>query len=224
MGNLEENIFNLLISDASETEALRSHLKVNEVKQLAKFLALNKDSFLINDCCDNTVQSNIILEDDVAEEISIWTDGSCFCNPGGAGGWAFIIDVDGDKKEFSGGVLSTTNNKMELLAVIEALKYIKENINIIVTQETKITLYSDSKYVCDSINKGWASSWKNNGWIKSNKKPALNVDLWEELLNLIKMYNVQFVWVKGHSSIPENNRCDKLAVEQSKKFQRLKNL
>ena len=113
-------------------------------------------------------------------------------------------------KELSGGEAETTNNRMEMTAVITALSALKE--------KCEVTLYSDSKYIIDSVTKGWARSWKANGWKKGDKKPALNPDLWEKLLDLLDKHVVTFVWVKGHAGHPENERCDSLAVAQSKRF------
>ena len=110
------------------------------------------------------------------------------------------------EKELSGGDSSTTNNRMELLGVITGLAALKE--------PCQVTLTTDSKYVVDSITKGWVYNWKKNNWIKSDKKPALNVDLWEQLLPLLEKHKVTFKWVKGHAGHPENERCDRLAVEQ----------
>ncbi len=110
------------------------------------------------------------------------------------------------EKELSGGDSSTTNNRMELMGVIKGLSALKRPCRVILT--------TDSKYVCDSICKGWVYSWKKKGWIKSDKKPALNVDLWEQLLPLLEIHDVTFNWVKGHAGHPENERCDRLAVEQ----------
>lgn len=110
------------------------------------------------------------------------------------------------EKELSGGDSSTTNNRMELMGVIRGLSALKRPCRVILT--------TDSKYVCDSINKGWVYGWKKKGWIKSDKKPALNVDLWEQLLPLLEIHDVTFNWVKGHAGHPENERCDRLAVEQ----------
>lgn len=138
------------------------------------------------------------------KNIEIYTDGACSGNPG-KGGWGAILVYKGIEKEIFGGSADTTNNRMELTAVIEALKCLKEPCNVKVT--------TDSKYVCDGINKGWVYSWKKNNWRKSDKKPALNVDLWEELLNLLEKHKVEFVWVKGHNGHPYNERCDKLAVD-----------
>lgn len=137
------------------------------------------------------------------KDINIYTDGACSGNPG-KGGWGAVLVYKENEKEISGGSADTTNNRMELTAVIEALKQLKEVCNV--------TLTTDSKYVCDAVTKGWVYSWEKNGWRKSDKKPALNVDLWEELLPLLEKHNVTFNWVKGHNGHPYNERCDKLAV------------
>ena len=137
------------------------------------------------------------------KHIDIFTDGACSGNPG-KGGWGAILRYQGIEKELSGGALDTTNNRMELTAVIEALRTLK--------QPCEVTLTTDSKYVVDAIEKGWVYSWQRNGWRKADKKPALNVDLWEMLLPLLKQHTVTFVWVKGHDGHPENERCDALAV------------
>ncbi len=139
------------------------------------------------------------------KEVQIFTDGACSGNPG-AGGWGAILRYGKFERELSGGEPSTTNNRMELSAVIAALAALKEPCHV--------TLTTDSKYVVDSITKGWVYSWKKKGWIKSDKKPALNVDLWEKLLPLLEKHKVDFIWVKGHAGHPENERCDRLAVEQ----------
>lgn len=141
--------------------------------------------------------------------VQIFTDGACSGNPG-PGGWGTILRCNGVEKELSGGETETTNNRMELTAVIEGLKHLKRSCNV--------EVYTDSKYVSDSIEKGWAKSWKKNGWRKSDKKPALNSDLWESLLSELEKHHVKINWVKGHHGHPENERCDKLAVEQSQKF------
>ena len=140
--------------------------------------------------------------------VTLYTDGACSGNPG-PGGWGAILEYNGFEKEMSGGELNTTNNRMELTAVICALSALKE--------PCEVTLTTDSKYVCDSINLGWARSWQANGWRKKDKKPALNSDLFERLLCLCDRHKVQFVWVKGHNGHPENERCDRLAVAEIEK-------
>lgn len=141
--------------------------------------------------------------------VEIFTDGACSGNPG-AGGWGAILRYGDREKELCGGERETTNNRMELTAVIEALKALKEPCMIKVT--------TDSKYVCDSVSKGWARSWQKNGWKKADKKPALNSDLWQELLDLLDRHEVTFNWVKGHAGHPENERCDTLATNYYKNF------
>lgn len=136
------------------------------------------------------------------KNIDIYTDGACSGNPG-KGGYGAVLLYKGIRKELSQGYKSTTNNRMEMLAVIKALEALKE--------PCEVTLYSDSKYVVDSITKGWVYNWQKKNWIKSDKKKALNVDLWQILLSLLKIHNVNFVWVKGHADNKENERCDELA-------------
>lgn len=140
--------------------------------------------------------------------VEIFTDGACSGNPG-PGGYGVILRAAGKTKELSGGEHSTTNNRMELMGVIAGLSALKYPCDVILT--------TDSKYVVDSVTKGWAKSWRKNGWIKSDKKPALNADLWEKLLDLLEIHNVKFVWVKGHAGHPENERCDELAVMERDK-------
>ncbi|MGI5977726.1 MAG: ribonuclease HI [Candidatus Limivicinus sp.] len=137
------------------------------------------------------------------KKVIIYTDGACSGNPG-PGGWAAVLDYNGIKKEISGGARETTNNRMELTAVISALKALKE--------PCIVELYSDSKYVIDSLVKGWVLSWQKKGWVKSDKKPALNPDLWQELLELDQIHQVSYHWVKGHADNELNERCDTLAV------------
>ncbi|MBQ7203661.1 MAG: ribonuclease HI [Eubacterium sp.] len=137
--------------------------------------------------------------------VDIYTDGACSGNPG-KGGWGAVLVYNGIEKEMSGGEAQTTNNRMELTAVIKALSQLKE--------PCEVTLTTDSKYVCDAINQGWLYSWQKNGWKKADKKPALNVDLWEELLPLLDEHKVEFVWVKGHNGHKYNERCDALAVNE----------
>lgn len=143
------------------------------------------------------------------KQITIYTDGACSGNPG-PGGWAAILEYNGREKELSGGEAHTTNNRMELTAEIESLKALKE--------DCEVDLYSDSKYVIDALEKGWVYNWRRNNWVKSDKKPALNSDLWEALLGEMARHKVKLHWVKGHASNPKNNRCDELAVAESKKF------
>lgn len=143
------------------------------------------------------------------KKVVIYTDGACSGNPG-PGGWGAILMYGDHKKEISGGENPSTNNRMELTAVIRALEILKEPCSV--------DLYSDSKYVLDALEKGWAVGWRRRGWIKSDKKPALNADLWAILLDLSEKHQLSLHWVKGHSSNEFNNRCDELAVIESKKF------
>ncbi len=142
------------------------------------------------------------------KHVHIFTDGACSGNPG-PGGWGAILRCGNYEKEFSGGERATTNNRMELMAVISALSALAE--------PCRVTLQSDSKYVIDSITKGWVYSWKKKGWRKGDGKPALNVDLWERLLPLLERHKVDFVWIKGHAGHRENERCDRLAVAESRR-------
>ena len=139
--------------------------------------------------------------------VTLYTDGACSGNPG-PGGWGAILEFNGIEKELSGGAENTTNNRMELTAVIEGLKALKE--------PCIVELYSDSKYVIDALEKGWAESWRAKGWKKADKKPALNPDLWEILLNHCEKHHLHYHWVKGHADNPKNNRCDQMAVAQWK--------
>ena len=141
--------------------------------------------------------------------VEMFTDGACSGNPG-PGGWGAILRYNGREKELSGGEELTTNNRMELTAVIEGLDALKEPCRVLLT--------TDSKYVADGIGKGWAESWRRNGWRKSDKKPALNPDLWDRLLNLVEKHSVEINWVKGHEGHPENERCDRLAEAESQKY------
>lgn len=141
--------------------------------------------------------------------VTLYTDGACSGNPG-PGGWGAILEYQGIEKEMSGGESCTTNNRMELTAVIAGLSALKE--------PCIVELYSDSKYVIDGLSKGWAAGWQKNGWRKADKKPALNPELWEQLLALTQQHEMRYHWVKGHAENPKNNRCDALAVAESKKF------
>ncbi len=141
--------------------------------------------------------------------VTIYTDGACSGNPG-PGGWGAILRYMGREKVMSGGEKETTNNRMELSGVIAALSALKE--------PCIVELYSDSKYVIDALSKGWAESWRKKGWIKSDKKPALNPDLWERLLNEAAKHELHCHWVKGHAENEYNNRCDALAVAERDKY------
>ncbi len=141
--------------------------------------------------------------------VTIYTDGACSGNPG-PGGWGAILEWQGHEKELSGGEAQTTNNRMELTAVLTALRLLKE--------PCIVELYSDSKYVVDAIDKGWLYGWQKKDWIKADKKPVLNVDLWQQLLPELARHDVHLHWVKGHAENEKNNRCDQLAVAESKKF------
>lgn len=141
--------------------------------------------------------------------ITLYTDGACSGNPG-PGGWGAILEWEGHEKELSGGEISTTNNRMELTGVIRGLEALKE--------PCIVELYSDSKYVIDALENGWAVGWQKRGWVKSDKKPALNPDLWQRLLELCQVHQVRCHWVKGHGENPKNNRCDELAVAQWKRL------
>ena len=143
------------------------------------------------------------------KHVDIYTDGACRGNPG-KGGWGAILVYRGVEKELSGGDPMTTNNRMELSAVIAALSALRE--------PCEITLTSDSKYVVDAVTKGWAKSWQARGWVKPDKSPALNPDLWEKLLRLVDYPDVTFVWVKGHAGHPYNERCDALATAFADSF------
>ena len=141
--------------------------------------------------------------------VTIYTDGACSGNPG-PGGWGAILRYGPHEKEISGGEKNTTNNRMELTAVIQALSLLKE--------PCEVELYSDSKYVIDALEKGWARSWLAKGLVKGDKKPALNPDLWARLLELCEYHTVRTHWVKGHAENPYNNRCDELAVGEWQKL------
>ena len=141
--------------------------------------------------------------------VTIYTDGACSGNPG-PGGWGAILRYKETVREMSGGEALTTNNRMELIGVIHALEALKE--------PCIVELWSDSKYVIDALSKGWAVGWRKKGWIKADKKPALNTDLWEILLSLTEIHDMHYHWVKGHAENEFNNRCDALAVAEREKF------
>ena len=145
----------------------------------------------------------------VISEVTIYTDGACSGNPG-PGGWAAILMAGGAKKEMSGGERDTTNNRMELMAVIEGLKALK--------RPCKVDIYRDSAYVVNAFEQNWIGKWVKNGWKNSAKAEVANSDLWKELINLTAMHNVIFHKVKGHADNEFNNRCDELAVREWKKI------
>ena len=143
--------------------------------------------------------------------VTIYTDGACSGNPG-PGGYGAILMYGSHKKELSGGDANTTNNRMELMGVITALKALN--------RPCQVDLYTDSQYVVNAIEKGWARKWQANGWMRNKKDKALNPDLWQRLLDLLDTHQVTFHWVKGHAENPYNNRCDELAVAESHKYKR----
>jgi len=140
-------------------------------------------------------------------KVEIYTDGACSGNPG-PGGYGAILRYGGRTKEISGGYRHTTNNRMELTAVIQSLQTLKK--------PCRVTLYSDSKYIVDAMNLGWVNKWMRAGWVKADKAPVKNVDLWKKLVELLKIHTVTWVWVKGHSDNELNSRCDELAVSAYK--------
>jgi ribonuclease HI len=141
------------------------------------------------------------------KSVEIFTDGACLGNPG-AGGYGVILRCNGKEKELSEGFKNTTNNRMELLAAIVGLQSLKEKCNV--------TIYSDSQYLGNGIEKGWAKKWRANGWMRNKNDPALNADLWEQILSLIEQHHVKIIWVKGHAGHPENEKCDFLATQAAK--------
>lgn len=143
------------------------------------------------------------------KHVVIYTDGACSGNPG-PGGYGIILQYGEHRKELSEGFAETTNNRMELLAVITALEALKTSC--------AVDLYSDSKYVIDAIQKGWAVKWRSKNWMRTPKEKAKNPDLWERLLTLLDYHDVTFHWVKGHASNENNNRCDELAVQAWKQI------
>lgn len=143
------------------------------------------------------------------KQVTIYTDGACSGNPG-PGGYGAILMYNGTEKEMSGGEKNTTNNKMELMAAIVSLECLKEPCDV--------TLYSDSAYLVNAYNQKWIENWKKNGWKNSNRQDVKNRELWEKLEKLTSIHNVTFIKVKGHSDNEYNNRCDKLAVAETKKI------
>ncbi len=155
------------------------------------------------------VKGGVAVASGSEEIVHVYSDGACKGNPG-PGGYGTILVYKGAEKELSGGEARTTNNRMELLGAIEGLRALK--------RPSQVELISDSKYLVDGMTKGWAKSWQAKGWVKSDKKPALNPDLWEELLRLTAVHRVEFHWIKGHAGHPYNERCDRLAVAQAERF------
>ncbi|MCL1951358.1 MAG: ribonuclease HI [Oscillospiraceae bacterium] len=143
------------------------------------------------------------------KEIQLYCDGACSGNPG-PGGWGALLRFGAHERELSGGAAQTTNNRMELTALLEGLRTLKE--------PCRVTVTTDSSYVANGLGKGWAEAWRRNSWVKSDKKPALNADLWAALLEEAARHEVTVRWVRGHSGHPENERCDRLAVAQAQKF------
>lgn len=141
------------------------------------------------------------------KEVTIYTDGACSGNPG-KGGFGVVLNYMGKKKEISKGYRCTTNNRMEIMAALAGLSALKE--------PCKVVLYSDSKYLVDSVNKGWIASWQKNGWKNSKKEKVKNRELFEELIELMNVHEVEYRWVKGHDGHSENERCDYLATSAAK--------
>ena len=180
-------------------------IKITTIEDLALSEAiLNSEKKEISE----NIEEKIIINKENKITLDIYTDGACSGNPG-KGGYGVVMLYKGKRKELSEGFRETTNNRMEILAVIKALETLKESCNV--------NLYSDSKYVVDAIQKGWLKSWKKNGWKKSNKDKVLNVDLWLRLDELLEKHHVNFIWVKGHADNVENERCDFLAREAAAK-------
>ncbi len=143
------------------------------------------------------------------EKVELYTDGACSGNPG-PGGWCAILRFGKHEKVISGAEENTTNNRMELTAVLRGLSALKRSCDVTVT--------TDSKYVCDAINRGWLKAWVSKGWKKSDGKAVLNPDLWKELSALLEKHRVRFVWIKGHDGHEFNERCDRIAVSEYKKY------
>ncbi len=135
--------------------------------------------------------------------VDLYTDGACLGNPGGPGGWAAILRYNDTTRELSGGFLDTTNNRMEILAVLEGIESL--------TRPCQVDVYTDSRYVRDAVEKGWLKSWRRNGWVTASKTPVKNQDLWQRLIPLLERHKVTLHWVAGHSGHEENERCDRLA-------------
>lgn len=150
------------------------------------------------------------MSDTSRKTVIVFTDGACSGNPG-PGGWAALLQWRGQEKELTGGASHTTNNRMEMRAVIEALKAIN--------QPCHVKIHSDSALIINAFKQGWIESWQKRNWKKANKKPVENRDLWEEMLEAMKPHEVEWIKVKGHSDNVRNNRVDALAVQASKRYQ-----
>jgi len=145
----------------------------------------------------------------IKKQVELFTDGACSGNPG-PGGWGAILRYKGKEKELSGGEAETTNNRMELTAVIEALRCLKE--------PCALKIYTDSQYVANAFNQGWIHNWMRKGWKKADNSPVLNVELWQRLWEALQPHDFEIIWLKGHAGHPENERCDKMAVAEVKKY------
>ncbi|NLL34276.1 MAG: ribonuclease HI [Clostridiales bacterium] len=188
-----------------------NHIKANRIStpQSQKGLEFNIMYKKNSENSPNTSNTNKKLK-----RVKMYTDGACSGNPG-PGGYCAILIYNEHEKVISGGEADTTNNRMELMGAIAGLEALREPCSV--------DLYSDSKYLVDGISKGWAASWKRRGWIKSDKKPALNPDLWDRILHLLEVHDVTLHWVKGHSDNKYNNRCDEVAVSESLKYAKINN-
>ncbi len=142
-------------------------------------------------------------------EVELHTDGACLGNPG-PGGWGCVLQCGAHRRELSGGAETTTNNRMELQAALSGLSALK--------RPCRVRLYSDSRYLVDAVNRGWLSAWQRRAWRKADRQPVLNVELWQQLAELLRIHQVTFHWVKGHADHPENLRCDELAVAAARRF------
>ena len=148
------------------------------------------------------------------KKVDLYADGACSGNPG-RGAWGTILVYNGHEKILTGSAKETTNNRMELMGVINGLE--------VLNRPCSVTAYTDSQYVVNAVNQGWLEKWSMSGWVKPDKKPVKNRDLWEYLLELMGTHSVTFVWVKGHADNAYNNRCDKIAVDSIKKFAGMEN-
>ena len=194
---------------ATYTKSIIERLPVDlceSVQQEAKALGIENDAYVALRAIEIMAKEYSEHKRNHSGSVEVYTDGACEGNPGPGGWGAIVIYQDGTEQIFCGGNPETTNNRMELMAPITALENIGES--------SVVTVYSDAKYVVDGVEKGWARSWRNKGWVRSNGQPALNPDLWQRLLEAIDRHTkVTFQWIKGHAGNPYNERCDKLAVK-----------